>query len=323
MLLKRWKTGVKKMPYREEMPVEKGMDHTLSFLTEGYMYISNRMKKYDREIFQTRLLGGKKIICLAGKDAAKVFYDNEKFKRQGAAPERVLKTLFGQQGVQTLDGTKHRRRKQLFMSLMTGERLREASGIFKREWLEALNQWETADEIVLYDEVRKILTKTACKWAGVPLPEHKMQERVVQLSAMFEGGGAIGGRYIRGKHARKQAEQWISDMINRVRSGDLKASDNSALYRFAMFQDEKGEFLRAEIAAVELINVLRPIVAISVYIVFLCLGIVCFSCRKEKTGIWRGRGVGTVHSGGTPILSIFPHGGCQSEKGLLVEGFRF
>jgi fatty-acid peroxygenase len=54
---------------------------------------------------------------MQGEEAAKVFYDENKFKRKKAAPKFVKKTLFGQGGVQGLDEDRHRHRKQLFMSL--------------------------------------------------------------------------------------------------------------------------------------------------------------------------------------------------------------
>jgi fatty-acid peroxygenase len=61
---------------------------------------------------------------MRGEEAARLFYDQEKFVRSGAAPKRVLKTLFGEDGVQTLDDEEHHHRKAMFMSLMSREALR-------------------------------------------------------------------------------------------------------------------------------------------------------------------------------------------------------
>lgn len=311
------------MPYREEMPVEKGMDHTLSFLLEGYKYISNRTEKYNRNIFRTRMLGGQQVICLVGKEAAELFYDNEKFKRHGAAPQRVLKTLFGQGGVQTLDGTKHHHRKDLFMSLMTGERLQEVSRIFRQKWLQAMDEWEMLDEVVLYDEVKKVLTRTACEWAGVPLSGNEIQKREDQLSAMFEGGGAVGARYIHGKQGRKQAEQWIAGMIKEVRSGGLKASHDSVLYRFAMFEDEGGNLLDERIAAVELINILRPIVAVSVYIAFCALALHSFPAEKKKLAAGEDHALEMFIEEVRRFYPFFPMAVAKVKKDFLWKGFDF
>lgn len=65
----------------------------------------------------------RKAICMTGPEAAELFYDTSRFMRRGATPGRIQKTLFGQGGVQSLDGDAHRRRKQLFMWLMAAERI--------------------------------------------------------------------------------------------------------------------------------------------------------------------------------------------------------
>lgn len=55
-----------------QMPREEGIDHSLSLMREGYMYILNRRKSFNSDIFETQLLG-KKAICMVGNEAAKVF----------------------------------------------------------------------------------------------------------------------------------------------------------------------------------------------------------------------------------------------------------
>lgn len=270
------------MPYREEIARDKGIDHTLAFLREGYLYISNRAKKYDRNMFHTRLLGGKPTVCLIGKEAAEMFYDETKTKREGAAPARVLKTLFGEDGVQTLDGDAHEHRKEMFMSLMTKERLQDIRDIFKIEWQRALNRWEGKKEIQLYDEAKKVLTSTACKWAGVPLPADTKTKETEQLSALFEAGGAIGIRHLKGRRDRQQQEDWAEALILSVRQGEIQAEEETALSVIAFHEDQDGNRLDAKIAAVELVNILRPIVAISVYITFCALALHEFPQARNK-----------------------------------------
>ena len=104
------------MPIKEQVPQDKGIDHTIAMSQEAYLFIKNRVDKYQSDIFETHLLG-EKAICIVGEEAARIFYDSELFKRNGAAPKRVQKTLFGIGGVQSMDGESHRHRKNLFMSL--------------------------------------------------------------------------------------------------------------------------------------------------------------------------------------------------------------
>jgi len=40
---------------------------------------------------------GKNVICLTGEEAARIFYDRDKFTRKGAMPVRIKETLFWQE----------------------------------------------------------------------------------------------------------------------------------------------------------------------------------------------------------------------------------
>jgi fatty-acid peroxygenase len=92
------KNGVNHMSDTNQIPREEGIDHSLSLVREGYMFILNRLRSFNSNVFETRLLG-KKAICMEGKEAAEIFYDTEKFKRKDAAPNRGIQTLFGKNGV--------------------------------------------------------------------------------------------------------------------------------------------------------------------------------------------------------------------------------
>src|SRR5690625_444270 len=270
------------MSYREEIAVDKGIDNTLSFLLEGYHYISNRTNKFGRNMFKTRLLGGKLFICMVGEEAAEVFYDSHKFKRHGAAPKRVIQTLFGAEGVQTIDDNTHHHRKSLFMDMMDKKSLKKMNDIIKSEWIKALQNWEHQDEVVLYEEAKLVLTRSACIWAGVPLLKSEEIKRTKELSALFEAGGAIGARHLRGRMDRDRVEKWAAELITSVREGTINVDEDTPLYKISFHKDLKDNYLDLHIASVELINILRPIVAISVYVVFCALGLKQFPEEQEK-----------------------------------------
>ncbi len=267
--------------YREEIAVDKGIDNTIPFLLEGYKYISNRTKRYNRKMFQTRLFGGKRVICMSGKDAAEIFYDQEKIKRHGATPQRVLKSFLGKGGVQTLDGESHRHRKELFMSLMNKERLNDVKHIFKKEWLHNFSQKK--DNFVLYEEAKAILTTTACIWAGVPESEmRKINSMTRRLSSLYEAGGAVGTRYWRGRMNRRLVNHWMEKLVIAVRQQEIEVSSKTALHQIACYRDLEGRPLNSKTSAVEVINILRPIVAIAVYITFCALALQQFPTEREK-----------------------------------------
>ena len=86
----------------EQVPRNKSLDSTITLLQNGYTFIKNNVDGYQSDIFETHLLG-EKVVCISGEEAAKIFYNSELFKRQGAVPKRIQKTLFGLNAIQGMD----------------------------------------------------------------------------------------------------------------------------------------------------------------------------------------------------------------------------
>jgi fatty-acid peroxygenase len=256
------------MSNKDHIPKEQGLDHTLSLLREGYLYIPNRRQGFRSDVFETRLLG-KKAICLSSKDAAELFYDNTKFKREGAAPERAVQTLFGENGVQSLDGEQHKHRKELFMSVMTPEELKRLAAIHEEEWHRATDQWADMDEVILYDEAKEILCRTACRWTGVPVLEEEIPKLTKDLAAMYESPTAVGPKHWAGRRSRNRVEKWMKEIIGQIRQRNIDIPETSVVYKFSWHHDFDGQLLDEDIVSVEMLNLLRPMVAISIFITFL------------------------------------------------------
>lgn len=256
----------------EQIPHDKSLDNSLTLLKEGYLFIKNRTERYNSDLFQARLLG-KNFICMTGAEAAKVFYDTDRFQRQNALPKRVQKSLFGVNAIQGMDGSAHIHRKMLFLSLMTPPHQKRLAELMTEEWKAAVTRWEKADEVVLFEEAKEILCRVACYWAGVPLKETEVKERADDFIDMVDAFGAVGPRHWKGRRARPRAEEWIEVMIEDARAGLLKTTPGTALHEMAFHTQEDGSQLDSRMAAIELINVLRPIVAISYFLVFSALAL--------------------------------------------------
>jgi fatty-acid peroxygenase len=248
------------------------LDSTLAFLRQGYPFISTRCRRYGTDLFETRLLL-QRTICMRGAAAAQVFYDNERFVRAGAFPGRIQKTLVGIGGVQGLDGDEHRRRKQMFLSILSPAGAEGLAGRFGEQWRSAIGDWVRADRIVLHDEVARLLARAVCGWAGVPLPDNAVARRTGQLRAMVESPAAIGPVHWRGLLARAGAERWIGQLVNRVRRDGAAVPQDGVLSTVAAYRDAGGRPLDARVAAVEVLNVLRPTVAVARFVVFAALAL--------------------------------------------------
>ena len=154
------------------IPSAKGIDSTLALLRNPYGFIPDTCRDLEGDLFETRILF-QKTICMTGAAAAEVFYSEDGLVRAGSMPKRIQRTLLGEKGIQGLDGEAHSHRKRMFMSLMASERI-EALENTTRDLLDRYaRDWQAAEKVVLYDEVREILTRAACAWSGVPLGCHR------------------------------------------------------------------------------------------------------------------------------------------------------
>ncbi|HET8599211.1 MAG TPA: cytochrome P450 [Segeticoccus sp.] len=242
-------------------------DDTLGLLADPYGFISSRARRVRRDVFTTRLLG-RPVTCLTGPAAARFFYDEDHVVREGAAPGRVLDTLFGRGGVQGLDGEAHRHRKAMFMSLMTPEALDRLEQRFLEIWRQRARSWEGRTRVVLFDEVNEALCHAVCAWSGVRLDSLELRRLTRWMAAMIDAPAAVGPRHWQGRRARGRAEQWAAGLIERERArGESPDGQATALAVIARHRDADGTPLSLHDAAVELLNVVRPTVAVGRFVV--------------------------------------------------------
>lgn len=255
-----------------QIPRDRSPDSTLALLREGYDFIGNRCRRYESDVFQTRILL-QKTLCLMGEEAATLFYDEKRFQRARAAPLRLQKTLLGRGGVQTLDDRDHLHRKAMFMSLMHSTAITALAKHMEYEWQVATAKWEKHERVILFDEAAEVLCRACCAWTGVPLIEAEAKERTADFVALIEGAGAIGPRHWRARRARGKTERWIAGLVEQVRAKTLTLDELRPLHVIALHRDLDGRLLDSRVAAVEIINLIRPTVAVAHYVVFVALAL--------------------------------------------------
>lgn len=248
------------------VPREHG-DHTLALFREGYRFITNRCNRFGSDMFETRLIL-RRAICMRGPEAAKLFYQGKRVTRVGAMPITVLRLLQDFGSVQLLDGTAHHHRKNMFLTVMAPPAPSQIASMMSDIWSERLPEWQAAGKIILFDELRAILTRSAFDWVGVTLDESEMEERTREFSEMIESTGSIGLRNWRALLLRSRSERWARSIVAGVRGGDISLPADSPLSTIAAHRDSTGALLDEKTAAIEFLNVVRPIVAIARFIVF-------------------------------------------------------
>ncbi len=183
--------------------------------------------------------------------------------------------------VQALDGAEHRHRKQLFMHLASDESIARLGDAFDRAWVDQTARWGAAGEIVLKDASREILTQAVYEWAGVTISREEIPQRSREFGSMIDGAGAVGPKVVKGLALRRRTERWCTDLVEQVRSGDLVPAENCPLAKVALHRDPEGELLPSEVAAVEVINLLRATVAVSNYITHAALALHSYPDKRE------------------------------------------
>ncbi|MEU6990963.1 cytochrome P450 [Streptomyces sp. NPDC046465] len=243
-------------------------DSTLALMTQGYTWLPDRRRRSRGKPVQSRLMG-KKAVALHGPEAVRFFYDENHVERHGALPGPILDTLFGRGAVHTLDGREHRVRKALFMfPLKDRDGLKSLAEHLGAEWDLAHQRWAGRDQVVFFDEAGLLLTRAVCAWSGIALDDVETEEMARDLVAMVDGFASPGPRHLRARRARSRQEERLSQLVEKVREGSEEAPADSVLEAVATHRDAEGKPLDAHTAAVEVLNVLRPTVAVSWFLTF-------------------------------------------------------
>ena len=259
-------------PTPSPFPREHTLDSSLALLREGYAFVRNRCQRFGTDAFNTRLMG-REVMCVVGSDAAQMFYERGRMTRRRALPPTALASLLDFHSVAMLDGEAHRHRKAMFLSFMTPDTLGPLCEAVSRQWRAQLPRWQRMDRVVLLDEVHSVLSRAVCEWAGIPLNGSDAAARTHELAAMIDGAGAVGPRNWRGLLLRHRTERWARGLVRRVRDGVLDVPVDSALGAIAWHRELDGSLLAVKAAAVELINVIRPTVAVARFVTFAALAL--------------------------------------------------
>ncbi|MEU1972006.1 cytochrome P450 [Microbacterium sp. NPDC019599] len=245
-------------------------DQSAAFLLEGYGFGRRRFEEHGTDAVRTRLMG-RPVTLLRGLDAAAFFYADDRFTRVGAVPTSVVHSLQDEGSVQALDGGPHKERKALFLDALDHQSRATLASEFSRSWKRAWPTWQSTGPVSLLEGSARVLTEASLRWAGVSAPDADVDRRTREFRAMIDGAGSFGPRNWRGRMLRLRTERWARALIRDERLL-TDAGAVSPLARVARHRDGDG-LLDEATAAVELLNLLRPTVAISHFIAFAGLAL--------------------------------------------------
>ncbi|MVA75162.1 cytochrome P450 [Auraticoccus sp. F435] len=236
-----------------------------ALLRDGYSFVARlrgedqlRLAGADGDVLRIRLMG-RTATVIRGEDAARFFYTEPSLRRGNALPELVVGSLFGHGAVHTLDGPAHQHRKTLFTTLTGAAASGQVCSRLARLWDERAPRW--TGELDLFTETSRMLTEAGTAWLGLELAPEQVGRRARDLVAMVDGFGSVGARQLRARTARARSHSWVAGQLRRRRAEGTGGDDPLAVV--ASFRDADGELLPLRVAAVETLNLLRPLVAVS------------------------------------------------------------
>jgi fatty-acid peroxygenase len=202
---------------------------------------------------------------VSGPAGVRLFYNEGVMRRRGAIPGPLRRTLFGRGAVHGLDDVEHKHRKALFLELLTPDAAVEVAKIADELW--RARPAAPLDPVSIFAVAAELHCAAVCRWAGIP-PQSVDLHLAGDLVAIVDGCASIGRRRLRARRARRHVGTWARRLVARCRGGHLPVPDGCPLERIAKFTTADGGLLPVRVAAVELINVLRPTVAVAYFVAF-------------------------------------------------------
>jgi fatty-acid peroxygenase len=239
-------------------------DRTLDLLREGYPW-ATRVRAGAAAV-PARVLGRRAVI-VGGPAGVRRFYD-ERLRRRRAFPPPIKLVLFGRGAVHGLDDARHQARKAMFLDVLTRESVERLARHAEREWASATAAWKPGSRVVLFDAAVEVLAASVLPWAGIPVAPEEIPRRGRQLAAIVEGFAKPGPKYLQAVSARWQLDRWARRLVRQVRRGEIQPATGTALHAVANAREKRLRTLPDRVAAVELLNFIRPTVAAAWFIAF-------------------------------------------------------
>ena len=211
--------------------------------------------------YRTRMLG-RPALVVRGEDGVRTFYDTALVRRRGAVPAPVRLTLFGPGAVHGLDDQEHARRKHLFLRMVDIRTVASLTEQVVERLDEAVEGWTSQGMVRLFDELVDVYGSAALSWSGTGTIGHDASRVSRELATIVDGFGVGGTAYPRAVGARLRAERWALSVIRDLRAGRRTAPQGSAAGILAAAPPRE---LSQLAAATELLNVVRPTVAVAYF----------------------------------------------------------
>jgi fatty-acid peroxygenase len=279
------------------------LDRSLVLARHGYLFTAALSAAERRQLHESGAITmpflGRPSLLVTGDAGVGLFYDETRIVRHKAVPAPIATSLFGAGAVHGLDDEEHRHRKALFLHALRQDELDRLVPIARRRWRVQTDQWRTTGSGAVFPSAVAAFAGSIIEWAGIEESETEMVQHGQWLADIVGGFGVVGPAYARAAMARRRCNAWASRLVRRQRELG-GAPDGSWLEQVAGFVDADGHLLGERTAAVELLNILRPTVAVAWLATFAAVAL-------EEHPTWRERLREEDPTGPQPLAEAFAH----------------
>jgi len=247
-------------------------DRTATLMRTGYRFSGwLRARATGPGRATTLRLLGRRSLVVSGREGVDLFYDTERVQRRSATPGSVARTIFGRGAVHTLDDAAHRHRKQLFLEVTRPELEADLADRVAAKWSLELDRWVRHGTGTVLPAAVGVFGEAVQEWAGAGDAPDVMERRSRDLGRIVDGFATPSPAWLRARWARRRANAWASQVIIEVRQGRRRPGARTAASVMAHARGLDGDLLPVRTAAVELLNVLRPTIAVAYFAAFAAL----------------------------------------------------
>ena len=240
-------------------------DLSLSLLRRGYDALPSFWDSVPtaagswRELAPTTLFG-RQAFVLRGEHAVRLFYDEDVVQRDGVVPRPLADLLFGPGAVHGLDGEAHVGRKHMFLDALTHDHVQDLGDLVARRLHQSADGWHRRAPFSLYGELVRIYGTAVIEWAGIHESGKDAARLSLRMAEVVDGFGFALPAYALGWRSRLQLNRWAARVVAEARGGRRPVPPRGILHELVRGQ---GTSLTPDVAGVELLNVLRPTVAVA------------------------------------------------------------
>lgn len=201
---------------------------------------------------------GQRVVLVRGRPGVELFYDQERVERRSAVPAAVSGLVFGRGAVHGLDGDQHAHRRSVHTSVL--DTWGEAAALeplvhdVGRRLRRRVAAWGRAP-VSMFDELALAHGTAAVAWSGCDTAADTTIAH--DLASLLDGFGLSLPAYPRAWVARRRLDRWSRAQVHRARTNVDSVSPAAPLAALAATD------LPERVAGVELLNLIRPQVAVA------------------------------------------------------------